>query len=71
MTKMHPSIAWKLILREGVVLQSVLLLNGLSTFSSVHLILSQHMIILSQGTLIFYLFSHEIYDLPYAITAFF
>ena len=46
-------------------------LNGLGTFSSVHLILSQHMTILSQGTLIFYLFSHEIHDLPYAYIAFF
>ena len=50
MTKIHPSVAWKSILREGVVLQLVLLLNGLSTFSSVHLILSQGML-----TLIYFL----------------
>ena len=35
------------------LLQSVLFLNGLSTFSWVHLILLQHVIILSQGTLYF------------------
>ena len=36
------------------------LFDELSTFSWVHLILSWHMIILSQGTLSLYLFSHEI-----------
>ena len=56
MTKMHPSIAWKSIPREGVVLRSVLFLNGLSTFSEVHLILSQHVIILLQGMLSFIYF---------------
>ena len=55
----------------GLVLQQYFLLNGLSTFSLVHLILSWHVIILSQGMLIFYLFSHEIYNLPYTTTAFF
>ena len=39
---------------------SLLFLNGLNTFPQVHLILSRHVIILSQGTLSLYLFSHEI-----------
>ena len=47
---------WLIVL----VLQSLLFLNGLSTFSWVHLILSQHVIILSQGTLSLYLFSLKI-----------
>ena len=34
--------------------------NRLNTFSWMHLILSRHVIILSQGTLSLYLFSHEI-----------
>ena len=34
--------------------------NRLNTFSWIHLILSWHVIILSQGTLSLYLFSHEI-----------
>ena len=34
--------------------------NGLSTFLWMHLILSRHVIILSQGMLSLYLFSHEI-----------
>ena len=34
--------------------------NRLSTFSWIHLILSRHVIIISQGTLSLYLFSHEI-----------
>ena len=53
---MHPLIAWKSILREEVVLRLVLFLNRLSTFSRVHLILLQHVIILSQGTLSFIYF---------------
>ena len=54
----HPD--FKEVMTAPVLLRSVLFLNGLSTFSRVHLILSRHMIILSQGTLSLYLFSHEI-----------
>ena len=65
-------VAYCTSMQEGATCyDQYFLLNGLSTFSSVCLILLRHVIILSQGTLIFYLFSHEIYGLSYAITAFF
>ena len=71
MTKMHPLITWKSILREG---GSVMI----NTFSSMDLALflsASYLIVACDNLItryaIFYLFSHKIYNLPYAITAFF
>ena len=47
---------WVLGAKQGLCYDRYFLFNKLSTFSWVHLILSQHMIILSQGTLSFIYF---------------
>ena len=52
----YSSSWWNMNPMPYLLLQSVLFLNGLSTLSWVHLILSRHVIILSQGTLSFIYF---------------